>query len=391
MIIIKRGYYQGVYEINSYDSLLSYINNSMKIVNVWVGINNNIKSIADNIINNNDTISHKQFYILYYNKMKGNSCSRYTIDFWVNRGYNEVTAINNIQNIQSKNADMYTKKRKENPELYVGVTSTQIEYWIKKGYNEADAKLKVKDRQTTFSLDICVKKYGKVEGTKKFKERQVKWQNSRQDSLNNNIWDTSSCGNGERGHLYYFNTYGETWILEKLKSLEGTNIKHSHINDLLELHDVLYVKRIQLLDYIKSLSFKRIRRMSKNKVMLFLLNETPINIMSIWCEANDIKFIKNNRGNQYWYKGHFFKSDNEFVFGKYLLDSSVNFKSNKKYPNSNRFYDYYLIDHDLYIEFTGMRDKDYTNKMIELSNYDINIIWSNSIKQLKKLINEKYI
>lgn len=63
---------------------------------------------------------------------------------------------------------------KENPEK----CPTKIEYWLSKGFNEEEAKQKVKERQTTFSKEICIKKYGKKEGLKRFKERQNKWINN---------------------------------------------------------------------------------------------------------------------------------------------------------------------------------------------------------------------
>lgn len=63
-----------------------------------------------------------------------------------------------------------SKANKEN-----GNTSSTLLYWTKQGYTEAEAKEKLSQRQTTFSLDICIQKYGKVEGTKKWNERQKKW------------------------------------------------------------------------------------------------------------------------------------------------------------------------------------------------------------------------
>ncbi len=58
------------------------------------------------------------------------------------------------------------------------ISDTTLEYWINKGFSEEDAKLKLKERQTTFTLDKCIEKYGQEEGTKVFKERQSKWQKS---------------------------------------------------------------------------------------------------------------------------------------------------------------------------------------------------------------------
>ena len=40
------------------------------------------------------------------------------------------------------------------------------------------AKQKLKERQQTFTLEHCIKKYGEEEGKKRFEARQVKWQKS---------------------------------------------------------------------------------------------------------------------------------------------------------------------------------------------------------------------
>ena len=55
---------------------------------------------------------------------------------------------------------------------------TQIRYWTEKGYSEEEAKLKVHERQQTFSLEKCIKKYGEEKGLEIFKQRQEKWKKS---------------------------------------------------------------------------------------------------------------------------------------------------------------------------------------------------------------------
>ncbi len=72
---------------------------------------------------------------------------------------------------------IYTK-RKENPELYSDVSPTQLGYWIKKGLSEDEAKVALKERQSTFTLEKQIAKYGLEEGTRRFNERQEKWQNT---------------------------------------------------------------------------------------------------------------------------------------------------------------------------------------------------------------------
>ena len=70
-------------------------------------------------------------------------------------------------------ADKISKSNKEN-----GNTPTTLKYWLKQGYTEDDAKEKLSERQSTFSLDICVAKYGQLEGAKRWSERQEKWLNT---------------------------------------------------------------------------------------------------------------------------------------------------------------------------------------------------------------------
>ena len=66
-----------------------------------------------------------------------------------------------------------SKANKEN-----GNTTSTMAYWLKLGYTQDQATIKLSERQTTFSLDICITKHGLVEGTRKWNERQKKWQKS---------------------------------------------------------------------------------------------------------------------------------------------------------------------------------------------------------------------
>jgi PhoH-like ATPase len=97
-----------------------------------------------------------------------------TLNYWFFRGWSEEEARDKIENIQSNNGLKYGEKRKKDPEKYNDLYKNQWRYWVKKGYTKEEAKLLVKERQTTFSLDICMQKYGK-EGLIVFNERQRKW------------------------------------------------------------------------------------------------------------------------------------------------------------------------------------------------------------------------
>ncbi|HAT61554.1 MAG TPA: hypothetical protein DCS83_03245 [Prevotella sp.] len=56
-----------------------------------------------------------------------------------------------------------------------GKRPNEIQSWLDKGYSEKEAKAKVSERQTTFSLDICIEKYGEEGGKKRWEERQKVW------------------------------------------------------------------------------------------------------------------------------------------------------------------------------------------------------------------------
>lgn len=54
--------------------------------------------------------------------------------------------------------------------------NTTIEYYLERGHSLDEARILLSSRQKTFSLDICIKKYGLEDGTEIFNKRQEKWQ-----------------------------------------------------------------------------------------------------------------------------------------------------------------------------------------------------------------------
>ncbi|AGS81079.1 hypothetical protein [Caulobacter phage Cr30] len=70
--------------------------------------------------------------------------------------------------------DRVSKTRADN-----GNNSTTIEYWLKKtDGNVAEAERLLSERQSTFSLQKCIEKYGEEEGRKIWENRQNRWQTS---------------------------------------------------------------------------------------------------------------------------------------------------------------------------------------------------------------------
>jgi hypothetical protein len=97
-------------------------------------------------------------------KLQRQLCSKYSREYW-KKNFPEMSETE----IDIKVSE-FAKKSQINR-----LTETQLEYWINKGYSEEEAKEKLKDRQTTFSKEICIKKYGEIEGLRKWKVRNKNW------------------------------------------------------------------------------------------------------------------------------------------------------------------------------------------------------------------------
>jgi len=56
--------------------------------------------------------------------------------------------------------------------------NTKLSYYIDKGYSKEHSMEMLSERQSTFSLETCIDKYGKEDGIVVFNKRQEKWINS---------------------------------------------------------------------------------------------------------------------------------------------------------------------------------------------------------------------
>lgn len=70
------------------------------------------------------------------------------------------------------------KLRKNNYKEWAKKMPNTKYYWLEQGYSEKEAIKKVTERQTTFSKEICIEKYGEKEGLKIWQDRQDKWQHT---------------------------------------------------------------------------------------------------------------------------------------------------------------------------------------------------------------------
>lgn len=84
--------------------------------------------------------------------------SPFSKEFYISRGLTEYD--------RKKFNETVSKNRSYN---------TQLEHYLNKGYSQEEAYIKLKERQSTFSLEKCINKYGEEIGYIKYAERQQKW------------------------------------------------------------------------------------------------------------------------------------------------------------------------------------------------------------------------
>lgn len=121
--------------------------------------------------------------------------------------------------------------------------TTRISYYLNKGMTLEEAQKALAERQRTFSLEKCIKKYGEDEGFKRWKERQAKWLetldnkteeekreiNMRKHSGTGNIRDNVPC------KLYYIKFYSKEITFWKVGITTKTLGQRFGL-DLLKLH-----------------------------------------------------------------------------------------------------------------------------------------------------------
>lgn len=80
--------------------------------------------------------------------------------------YTDDTADSEISNIKKR----MVKSKKEN-----NSNPLNISYYISRGFSTEESQKLLKERQSTFSLNRCIQKYGEKEGKEVWNKRQEKW------------------------------------------------------------------------------------------------------------------------------------------------------------------------------------------------------------------------
>lgn len=106
-------------------------------------------------------------------KLHQRTSSKRCVEYWISRGLSHEEALQSVSDYQRINAREYQKQPEE---LRRSRNRLCAEYWKEKGLNETEIKKRLKDNGLTFSLDLCISKYGNELGMELWKTRQEKWQ-----------------------------------------------------------------------------------------------------------------------------------------------------------------------------------------------------------------------
>jgi len=140
--------------------------------------------------------------------------------------------------------DKMKKTKRNNPQN----ENTKLEYYTSKGHFTEEAEKLLSERQSTFSLDKCIEKYGEEKGRKKWLERQEKWHKNFKKSNFSKIsqelfWNVIE--KIENLENIYFAQLSEN----KEKDISGTNNEYKLKLEKLILPDFLDLEQKKIIEF----------------------------------------------------------------------------------------------------------------------------------------------
>ena len=99
------------------------------------------------------------------------------MEYWLEKGYDEETSKELAYKTKIKNNKKGSEVSKfRDKKIHRYFSKRCVEYWLLKGYDVRNAIEKIAKEQSTFSMKKCIETYGPIDGYKRWKERQEKWQ-----------------------------------------------------------------------------------------------------------------------------------------------------------------------------------------------------------------------
>ena len=113
-------------------------------------------------------------------------------------GYDGLTEVEMESKIRETGVSAQeTAKENNTSQLHIG-------YYTSRGYSLEEAQIALSERQSTFSLEKCIEKFGEIEGRIRWQERQDTWRSS----LDSKSQDEKDEIDRKKAPKYFFREYG---------------------------------------------------------------------------------------------------------------------------------------------------------------------------------------
>lgn len=185
-----------------------------------------------------------QYYTIEEADWQRNSKRPIRKEYWLAKGYSEVEAEKLANDTKAQNDQRGASQSKSmSDEIRRSKSHRCEEYWILRGHTQEEARKIIATKQSTFSLEKCIEKYGKEAGTARWQERQENWKNT----LNSKSVEEKQRINSKKIGKGYTVSKNEKEICEYLREA-GIDIESQfclqHTDNKFFVYDIRYKNKI---------------------------------------------------------------------------------------------------------------------------------------------------
>lgn len=313
---------------------------------------------------------------------KRNSFRPIKKEYWIEKGYSEEESVElaiktkNDNNIKGNKAATSRSK-----EQIRSTTVRCVEHWLRLGFSLEEAKDKVSQIQTTFTLEKCIEKYGIIEGTSKWQNRQINWQNTLNSRSQTDIDESNKkkcCiriknGSMEETVKFYNEKRGMSLVLTIEEYIETLKEQISNNGTIVYWDPVHYVNtrcpNIQL------------------QIFSFTAEELVSKIQHLFSSDGYLLKKGNRQSWRKWVGSSLLRSSYEIYFYDTItrLIPNVELEIDKRYPNSSFRWDF-KVGSD-YIEICPMYETDEKYRMkMEAKKNLFNCVLLKNTKEIDQYI-----
>ena len=358
--------------------IIQYVNKLYPIYKICKKFNIREKPIKRILIENGIIIPKGSPYSIEYWKQRGLSEkeAKYhistlrpsNINYWLNKGYDEKTAKleSQAQRLETLESCIYKfgeEQGKRKWEEKIDKISKQaknnftgsLQHWLNKGYSEEESKQLVSEHQVTFSLEICIKKYGEENGLKRWEERQNKWLNTILKKYGDN--KTYTYKQDANSMDFFKNKYKNEWVhyclTERSFTNENRNIISAITINCKSTEDIVkYINK-----NIEYVSFTdKLKPIINSDILHDLFNTNFDELKKGILKGYGFKYFgRNTFSNVRLYNGKTYRSNGEYKIAKFLTDNDIKYRYDEKYCELKKIrYDFYLINYVYIFELRGL-------------------------------------